>query len=339
MDLDPKTRRTVLAIHEVYCLEERERLMWREYEIEEASQVEFNVDLLSPQDRAEYEQQIQLGPRRRKRKRNPEDREQHPASISTLANQEVTTACQPVQKGKEREREMAFFPTASEISVTSTISAGTEEAAAAARDRTCAKSGEDGVMPSVSPVLVQEIRRSIYEKYLETLQSFYNGHDLMSIGSLVMFPWCSPSIQRQMNVWVSGSTGSLKIVQSRRFQGCDHFFQDRAHIFEKLPDSLLFYRNTKIIPPRSMQKDHTIVISQLTYLFTVPFKKAMAANEVSTSGWNSLSLVEVELAGCNILYFNEQGMIEKDIAQLTFKSISDPLVSAQDIMAFMNFKQ
>ena len=157
----------------------------------------------------------------------------------------------------------------------------------------------------------------------------------------------------------------MHMIKSRQFHGRDAFQDDCVDILEKLPDCLIFYEPTKVRRPLN---DHglTMVTADYSYLFTVPVRVkneqkqplpfAAVANLTSTSPHVprptkttkklstpptpspsdcSVVMVQVEVIGCNILYFNNYGMVEKKVDHIALKSVSDPNISVTQLIEFI----
>ncbi len=104
---------------------------------------------------------------------------------------------------------------------------------------------------------------------------------------------------------------------------------------------MIIYDNIKVKRPLS-DNDYTVVSSDYSYFFAVPIRldqpnpfSAISSVPPPIDSSNLL-MIQVEVMGCNILYFNNNGIIEKEVDHLTLKSVSDPNVSVLQILNFLD---
>ncbi len=334
-DLGKNTRRACLAQHQLYCHEERKQHDQIEYEKEELAQTEINTSLLTEDQLIDYEKRI-AGLHRKNR----------PHRKRSL---------------NEKEDELKDNTSPNQIQADDTMSAGQ----AALDIPTGSSSLPHKKTTTDMTTSIREIRTSIYEKYVNTFQAFYNDHDAMSILSMLMYPCCSPTINREMNIWVSMTIPECHSVtlpngnisegyllkkhmhrlKSRQFIGREAFHQDCAQILNKLPDCIIVCDNIKVKRPLT-NNDYTIVSSDYSYFFTVPIRLDQPCNNINPISAvtrmpppidsSNLLMIQVEVMGCNILYFNNNGIIEKEIDHVALKSVSDPNASVLQILSFLD---
>ncbi len=360
-EVDLITRRSILGGHKVHCDEAKQDEFLKEYRREEAVQGTMNSSLLMTSSEIEPTQ-------KKKRGRKPSN-----VGVSGDHLNNPQFGC----------------------------------AGRAPNDRRSSGSIDLSVVGNTSSIM--ELRNSIYHKYVNHFEAFYNDHDSLSLLTMLFHPCCTPDMTRDQNLWMptaavmamvaqaracpvntgSASIGNcplqqslsslnvvrdkhMMLVKTRELYGREVFHNDLSYIINKLPDCLIFYRGTKIVQRDKM----TIVSSPYDYFYTIPIhkKKFLAQklklskqgqsqlsassdihddkydlessslmeptsqlNEMEDSDEDSIILVKIELSGCNVLYFNDQGLVFRTADHLSVRSISHPMVKYTDLVNFMGF--
>ena len=206
----------------------------------------------------------------------------------------------------------------------------------------------------------------VYEKFFVHLQHFYNEHDAMAIAYLLMIPCCVHEVVREVVVWMPSSKsnpsvtledigtptkrGDLSVVWRRSVSGEDCYRGGFEDLFNKLPDCIIVFHSLQI----HHFSEGTVVCAPYSYFFTIAVPVDNTNNEVvmettlSNDDNNSQhshsssiftarpstkrKLVNVELVGCYVNYYNRDNLIKKQTLHSAVKFCSDPNLTAADII-------
>ncbi len=187
------------------------------------------------------------------------------------------------------------------------------------------------------------LRTSIYEKFLIHFQNLYNEHDALAISTLLMYPCCKRDMTRELCGYQRiGPQNKLALGWKRTGQGDVCFRGGFELMFSKAPDCIMLFHTVKC----HYTDRGTAVIAPYSYFFTVtvPLPNPAATSESATARVQSIPTtvgspifttgqspfiykeIRMEIAGCNVYYYNHENLIVKQENHMVIKGCSDPTV-------------
>ncbi len=203
--------------------------------------------------------------------------------------------------------------------------------------RTC-----DGMVSEIPPCYLHEphiLRLSVYEKFVRQYLYYYNTHDTDGMVDNALLPCCSNNVVRQNYLWgirpvLNPINGMIEdrvvVVDDKTYIGVDSFKMMFNMIFDKLPDAVMVYEQSRIRYD-SINKE-TQVFTPLSAMFTciIPQDELILQQEQPREdsersltlsvdekiGYNEQATpprrkqrVELEATGWNVLKFNEENKL------------------------------
>jgi hypothetical protein len=130
----------------------------------------------------------------------------------------------------------------------------------------------------------------------------------------------------------TSSNSNLAMVWKRSVQGEVCYRGGYEYLFNKLPDCIILFHSVQI----HYHHKGTVVIAPYTYFFTVAVKISDANNEShqsnSTNKSSAMKLIQIEVVGCKVNYYNIDNKIVRQAEHIALKSCSDPSLSTADII-------
>ncbi len=232
------------------------------------------------------------------------------------------------------------------------------------------KTKDGGLMIKEVPLYViyepQILRLSIYEKFVRQFLFYYNAHDTAGVVDQTLIPYCSKDIVRQNCLWaprhvVNPLTGRMEervvVVEDKSYFGHQSFKIAFNLIFQKLPDGVMIYHNSKI------QYDVNTGITRVYTPFTAYCTVFIAEDDImfqqkgtarvergealklpvdedigdsKKCKLESRRMIQLEATGWNVVHFNSEHQIIFRRDNFFYKIIggvteSDPPISAETV--------
>lgn len=202
-----------------------------------------------------------------------------------------------------------------------------------------------------APLCIMPNPSSIYSKFINELQRYYNDHDVSGIVSCVLYPCCSPDVERTLLLWASSTAytshsssiatasspllsaqaSTSVLLASRSMIGLGAVEASYNHIFHKLPDAMVVYDSS--FTKQHLINGETIIKVPCTLFFTIPRLSIPSAygQEVIYRE------IRVELHSFSVITFSSQDVIQSAKDHFVEIAIDDPRINAHHVLKFLGF--
>ena len=177
---------------------------------------------------------------------------------------------------------------------------------------------------------------NIYGKFFTHFQALYNEHDGLAIATLLMIPCCTTAIARDDYVWMRVCDTERRpqsLVWHRHLYGDICYRNSYEYLFTAVPDCIIVFHGVQC----HHHSRGTVVVAPYSYFFTIvlPVEGERVQEGpivVSTLSPSLYRLVQVELAGCKVNYYNSDNVIVRQSQHMALKWCSDPSLSPIQVL-------
>lgn len=196
------------------------------------------------------------------------------------------------------------------------------------------------------------LRRSIYEKYVQQYQFYYNEHDTEGMVKNTMLPYCAKDVMRRNCFWdmlpvTDSQTGNIQkravMIDDKTSYGVDSLEMTFNMIFQKFPDLMMIHHQSR--KRYDVNKKITQMHTPFTAFFAttisedalkppqqdgsppvVPVVKNSKDNSKNSKKRKTVSLltrrtIRFEATGWNLVQFNENNQVTVRVTHICFVGI------------------